>query len=139
MEYLAVKVIDKISWQESNSESNGTLGLLHFSYYTPYYAIDLQNLNDWSWSDFAPIKSETKTGITLGYSDAHHKNGAPSILLFSFPQNKASLSFGVSSSQSQFYSELNSDQDIVFALNFAGIALLHDQYSAFTNLMHIAT
>jgi hypothetical protein len=72
MEYLDVKVIDKAEWQESNSGSNGTLGLLYFSWFSPYYAIDLKNLNDWSWSDLAPLPSSSRSppSISLGYSEA---------------------------------------------------------------------
>jgi len=67
MKYLATKEIDSIKWPAYNSGSNGTFGLLHLSQHYASYAINLNNLNDWSWSKLAPQKSnKTRHEITLG-------------------------------------------------------------------------
>jgi hypothetical protein len=86
MKYLATKSIDSFKWPAYNFGSNGTLGLLHLSQHYASYAIDLNNLNDWSWSTLAPQKSnKTRHAITLGQTEVGDSNFS-TISLTKFPQ-----------------------------------------------------
>jgi len=150
MEFLDVLTINEDVWTteqiSGTTNSNGTIGLVHFAEHFPYYAIDLYNLTDWSWSAQAPVNFTTNhTGFSMGYERSENSvQLATEEIEIAFPYTSVSkFGFGLTTDKDQYYKYFEvtnlPNDNTLFALNFPGIGLTEENYDQFSIMLRLAS
>ena len=50
IEFFDIKSIEQSHWSQTNTPTNGTIGLANFVSHMNYYSLDIGNLTDWTWN-----------------------------------------------------------------------------------------